>query len=177
MLSEITIETALGTETFNYFYVITSTFPQIGRCLKGITSQDFENSQDPITGVDLDGDGYLSQFECDDTNPNINPSAEDIPNNGIDEDCNGMDLLSSTNEILNARVNVYPNPTAHFINIDVDGQLNFRANLYNMEGRIITSKTNPTQIKVETYTAGEYLLEIIDLNTSHKISTKIIIQK
>ena len=177
MQSQITLETALGLETFNYFYVVTSTFPQIGRCLKGITSQDFENSQDPITGIDFDGDGYLSQFECDDTNPEINPSAEEIPNNGIDENCDGIDLVTSTHEVMNASVNIYPNPTTNYINIIVEGQLNFRADLYNMKGRLIASKTNPTQLKVETVTAGEYLLEIIDLNSGHKISEKIIIQK
>jgi len=96
----ITLETDIGTETFDYYYVITSTFPQIGRCLKGNVSADFENSADPITGVDMDGDGYLSQFECDDTNFDINPSAIDIPNNGIDEDCDGEDATEAACHII-----------------------------------------------------------------------------
>jgi hypothetical protein len=58
---------------------------------------------------DADGDGYgdggmapvcaCSQFQgttdngfdCDDTDGNINPDAEDIPDDGIDQDCDGVD--------------------------------------------------------------------------------------
>ncbi len=85
--STITLETALGTETFDYFYVVTASFPEVGRCLKGSVSPDFENSADPIEGIDEDGDGFLSQFECDDSNAQINPAQEEIPYNGWDDDC------------------------------------------------------------------------------------------
>jgi len=41
---------------------------------------------------DDDGDGYSEdEGDCDDEDPDVNPDAEDEPDNGIDEDCDGQD--------------------------------------------------------------------------------------
>ncbi len=45
--------------------------------------------------VDDDGDGYSeNQGDCNDNDDTVNPSATDIPYNGMDEDCNGADLIA-----------------------------------------------------------------------------------
>ncbi len=61
-----------------------------------------ENDSGCFACVDEDGDGYgalpsdfctFPFWDCDDTNPNVNPGELEIPDNGIDEDCN---LLTPT---------------------------------------------------------------------------------
>lgn len=41
---------------------------------------------------DLDGDGYtVAGGDCDDTDADTHPDAEDVPEDGVDQDCNGLD--------------------------------------------------------------------------------------
>lgn len=51
--------------------------------------------------TDRDHDGYSALFgggDCRDDDPSINPTAIDIPGNGIDEDCSGQDALAAVAE-------------------------------------------------------------------------------
>lgn len=65
---------------------------------KYVTNWFFTNNRRvTVEGVDEDGDGVLSIFDCDDTNNSIFPGADEVCDDGIDQDCNGEDFICSNN--------------------------------------------------------------------------------
>lgn len=99
--------------------------------------------------------------------------------NGADGYAYGLSRLTTSVEETNqyVDVNIYPNPATDFINIDVKGQLNYQVNLYDLEGRLIITATNSSQISTESFSEGTYLLEIKDINSVHKRVEKVVIIK
>jgi len=170
---EVTIRTANGLETFDYFYIISATFPQIPRCLMGNVSTDFDNSRSPLTGVDKDGDGFLSQFDCDDEDALINPNAAEIIGNEIDENCDG--LLTSTPQIKESNIVISPNPSNGNIHIQSNNGDLLNAQLYTLNGKLILSKENYTELAFQNLNSGIYALKIT-INKGSTLSTKIIVQ-
>ncbi len=53
---------------------------------------DDDTGDDDTAPADNDGDGYLDTVDCDDNDPDVNPGADEVPYDGVDNDCDDGDL-------------------------------------------------------------------------------------
>ena len=121
------------------------------------------NTSQSIIVIDQDNDGYNNLEDCDDNNPEINPDATEIPNNGIDEDCNGEDLISVVDNLEALGISIFPNPVSDILNITQQESRSLIVELYDVEGRkvhytVIGQKKN--NIDLSNIVSGVYFIKI-----------------
>ena len=115
-----------------------------------------------VHSFDVDEDGFTLWEDCDDNNPNINPVATEIPNNGIDENCDDQDLITSTKELVQLQPAIFPNPSNGKTIIQLPYQSSANLVVKDFSGkRIFSQKLNAeTEIDLSTYADGLYILQI-----------------
>lgn len=103
--------------------------------------------------------GYAdNNDDCDDTDPTINPQAEDIADNGIDEDCSGYDLYMETKILVN--------PVASNLEIRYATDVTSALELYNDRGQLISKSSmefdqNFITVPMDQLIPGIYWMRIL----------------
>tara|TARA_B100000809_G_scaffold58771_1_gene55255 strand:+ start:2059 stop:4410 length:2352 start_codon:yes stop_codon:yes gene_type:complete len=84
-------------------------------------------------------------------------------------------LSTSEQDLSNSSILIYPNPTKDFFKIDMSYQINYKVEIFNIQGKLISSQLNRDLFDVSNLSNGIYLLLITDLDLNNKTAKKLLI--
>lgn len=98
-------------------------------------------------------------------------------NNGIDEDCDGQDLITATDDLTENNIKVYPIPTSGILMIENTGSNDINVVLLNFLGKEMPVKIGESTMDLSQIANGFYVLKIQDKKTNTIVIKRIILNK
>ena len=138
----------------------------------------FGNATDSIQGCETPTGYADNKLDCDDEDDSIYPGADEIPDDGIDQDCDGEDLVTGINEIDGITYHYYPNPATDKVNILFSNDFSGTIEVFDSAGKQMSKVSNKNKIEiilnVQNLMPGLYFLQISNENKT--VVRKLIIQ-
>jgi len=149
--------------------------------------------------LDADGDGFgdaaafLSSCEttapgsyvtndgdCDDTNAAVNPAATEVPNDNIDNNCDGqIDETSATADVIRKSWKLFPNPTTSRLNIQYEFAGKLQVQLYRADGsrqsaEVLDFTGGVAGLNMNEVPQGVYLLVATDTFGNRHFAERVV---
>ncbi len=88
-----------------------------------------------------------------------------------------MDLMSSTHELGEVQIQIYPNPTSDYLNLVLPENLNVSVKLMETNGKILFNEINQSLIDLKDYAQGIYYLEIEAIKSGSRVVEQVVLLK
>ncbi len=127
----------------------------------------FGNPNSVVTSCIQPPGTSINGLDCDDNNPNAYPGASDVLDNGIDENCDGVDNYLAIDEQSLESVVLMPNPAQSFVQIIPPANFNGLVEVLDLKGTVVYRllfATDVINLSVESWSRGLYLVRLSAVN-------------